>query len=278
MLMYHRLFCFLTVMSLCLYHDSLLADTELIYTHQANSVFGNPTIIQIQGSKVRMERNGGQLYLIYDHDTQTLLMVDPKTQTYVVNTLETLRSRTQYLATMQQQFTQQLKQQIEELPLPQRVIALKRLEQAEKMLKIPRPTITVEYEQRTDMILGKPCKIAHFKIRTQLLRTFCYAPHTVINTHDFEQLHALFDFMNQLSEEAAYIQEQPKITVNLSSLIFEASLVLSSHNMVQNTVEELAEIKVAPLDPQLFTIPSNYFELEPSSQQFPIPSLSLTPS
>lgn len=270
--MYHRLFYSVPlIISLCLYHGSIKADTELIYTQQTNSVFGNPTIIQIQGSKVRMERNGGDLYLIYDHNTQTLFSINPKNQTYVTNTLATIRARTEHLVAMQQQFTQQLKKQIEELPERQRAATLKRLEQAEKMLKIPQPKFAIEYDTKTDLILGKPCKIARFKVRTQLMRTLCYAPHSIINAEDFQQLKAMFEFMNQLAQEAARIQEQTQTPINLNSLIFEDSLILRNHNTVPDTQEELSVINTAPLDVQLFTIPSDYAELEPNNQPPSIP-------
>lgn len=270
--MYHRLFYSVTlIISLCLYHGSLKADTELIYTQQANSVFGSPTIIQIKGSKVRMERNGDNLYLIYDHDTQTLFSINPKNQTYVTNTLTTIRARTQHLVAMQQQFTQQLKKQIEELPERQRANTLKRLEQAEKMLKIPQPNFAIEYDTKTDLILGKPCKIARFKVRTQLMRTLCYAPHSIISTEDFQQLKAMFEFMDQLAQEAARIQEQAQTLINLNTLIFEDRLILRSHNPVPDTREELSTINTAPLDAQLFTIPSHYSELEPNNQPPLIP-------
>lgn len=263
--MYHRVIYYVLLISLGLCQGSLRADTELIYTSQTNKVFGSPTIIQIQGSKVRMEHSGDNLYLLYDHDTQTLISVNPKTQHYVVNTLDTIRLSTQRLVSMQQEFVHNLKKQIQDLPESQRATALKRLEQAEKMLKIPQPKLTVDYDSKTDLILGKPCKIAYFKIRTQLIRTLCYAPHRVIEPRDFRRLKSMFNFMNQLSQEIARIQEQPPSSINLTSMVFDEGLVLSSHNVVQNTLEELAEIKTAPLNPQLFTIPSDYTELDANS-------------
>lgn len=114
------------------------------------------------------------------------------------------------------------------------------------MLKIPQPKFAIEYDTKTDLILGKPCKIARFKVRTQLMRTLCYAPHSIINAEDFQQLKAMFEFMNQLAQEAARIQEQAQTPINLNSLIFEDSLILRNHNTIPDTQEELSVINTAP--------------------------------
>lgn len=248
-----------------LYPSLSQADTELVYTNRLNSVFGHPTIIQIQGSKVRLERNGSSLYVLYDHENQTLFNIDSKTQTFVRSTLETVKERTRKLIELQSKFTEQLKKQISELPESQRTLAVKRLEQAEKMLKLPQPTVTIEYLSKTDLILGKPCKLALFKVRSQSIREICYAPHTVIPKTDLKQLTQMFDFMAQLSQASAHIQDLPSAPINLSSLIFEDHLILKNTNTTQKSTEELAEIKTRVLDQQLFAVPEHYQELDSAS-------------
>ncbi len=268
--MYHRLFfyspiSYLLIVYLGSYPHLGHADTELVYTNQLNSVFGYPTIIQIQGSKVRMQRNGSNFYLLYDHDKHTLFNIDAKSQSFVRSDLETIQTRTRKLVDMQSQFTDQLKKQINDLPEAQRLVATKRLEQAQKMLTLPQPNVTTEYDTKTDLILGKPCKLARYKVLSQPIHEVCYAPHSVISETDLQKFSQMFDFMNELAAESARIQNTSKSTINLTSLVFETKLVLKNSNLSQNTVEELAEIKTTPLDQQLFTIPENYSELDPAT-------------
>lgn len=241
-----------------------LADTTLTYTDSGFGPQERKTVIQIHGDKVRMGEANSDIYTLYDDSKKALYTVNTKTKQFIETTPEKIRKRMAKVVEMQNQFKEEMKKQMANMPEEQRKMLEERMKQAEESMKAPPPEMKMEKTDRKETVDGLECTISTVKMADQAIREVCTAGGDAVDSGDQQMLVTMFEYMDTIAEESAKAQGIAAPPEG-SAAVHKEGLALRIQALPQGPRSELTTISKDALKDTDFTVPEGYTEFEPSA-------------
>lgn len=241
---------------------STYADAKLAYIDQGMLSPERLTVLQIQADKVKMSDDQSTTYSIFDHTQQTLYTINPELKQYTTTSHKTLQQQVKRIHESRQQLKQRIQEQIAELPIKERQVAEKRLQQAETLVKLKMPKLTEVVTQTRRTFMGIPCIVTELRLNGQTMREVCNTQRA-LTPDDFKTLLAMFEFMDNIANALAQAQNKP-IPHYQTSQAHAAGLALQIKSPLNTSRSELVYISQQALDKEEFIIPADFQLLQPA--------------
>ncbi|MGV6809994.1 MAG: hypothetical protein ACWA5U_08970 [bacterium] len=241
--------------SLFLAHNTY-ADTQLTYTDTNNNMPAKMNTIYIKAHNVRSQDEQSTNYTLFDGQQNILYSVDTEKKQYTQVALENIKNMAQEAEQLQTQMREKITQDMVNLPDDQRKVVEQRLAHFEAQQKTPAPTVTTQKTAQTISVNNIPCTVYQVSIGNKPSRESCINAQAM-PANDLKTLHAMFGFMNQMSQYTAKIRgEKIPDFANLPS--YSLGLAVRIQALPKGMKSELTGIQQADLKPDLFSIPSDY--------------------
>jgi hypothetical protein len=264
---------FATVVALSLSSVSQ-ADAILQYTDSGES---SGSTLMIKGSQVRMEEreaDGSTVYSLFDSKTRTLVMVIDEERSYAELTEDGLRAQAGEVRAMQEQFLQQMRQQMEQMPPDQRAMMEQQMRQMgidAAMLSgddAPVPDSSALETRRTGTsgtIGGVRCEGMEVLMDGTRTNELCVAdPQQLgLSAADFATLRTLFEFMQSLSDIALSMGGPFAADMSAEMLPVVDGVPVQVKNLQDGSVTTLQSVSTDTLSADLFQVPDGYQRVDP---------------
>jgi hypothetical protein len=251
------------------------ADATLQYTDSGEE--GSGSTLMIKGSQVRMEEreaDGSTVYSLFDSETRTFVMVIDEERGYAELTEDGLRAQAGEVRAMQEQFLQQMRQQMEQMPPEQRSMMEQQMLQMgidAAMLSgedSPVPDSSALETRRTggsSTIGGVRCEGMEVLLDGTRTNELCVAdPEKLgLSAADFATLRILFEFMQSLSDIALSMGGPFAAEMSAEMLPVVDGVPVQVKNLQDGSVITLESVSTDALSADLFQVPAGYQRVDP---------------
>lgn len=242
----------LTAVALMTATAAASADTTLTTTNQFGNTTGTDTI-QIANGMVRVDNSQGG-YMLFDSGDNTMTMVQPSDESYMVMTEEAVRS----MGNAVQQAMKQLESQMANMPPQQREQMRRMMEERMGGMmgggKTSKPEIVNTGETRS--VAGYDCSVVRIMVDGASKGSACMADFDALGipAGDQQTIQAMIDFSLALTEQFGDM-----MPAHMKAMAGQGYPVQYESQAGGTPVNgSLKNVSTEPLADDLFTVPSGY--------------------
>lgn len=250
------------------------ADATLRFTDNGE---GSGSTLMIRGNMVRMEEreaDGSTIYSLFDSETRTLTMIMDDERSYAELTEATLKAQADQVRTMQEEFLQQMRQQMEHMPPEQRGMMEQQMRQmgidpamlsGEDTPVADSSALQTRRTGKTGTVSGMRCVEVEVLLDGERTNELCVAePEQVgLDSGDFATLKQLFEFMQRLSDIALSMGGPFAAEMGAEMLPVVDGVPVRVRNLADGSVITLQSIATETLAQDLFRVPEGYQRVDP---------------
>lgn len=250
------------------------ADATLRFTDNGE---GSGSTLMIRGNMVRMEEreaDGSTIYSLFDSETRTLTMIMDDERGYAELTEAALKAQADQVRTMQEEFLQQMRQQMEHMPPEQRGMMEQQMRQmgidpamlsGEDTPVADSSALQTRRTGKTGAVSGIRCVEVEVLLDGERTNELCVAePEQVgLDSGDFATLKQLFEFMQRLSDIALSMGGPFAAEMGAEMLPVVDGVPVRVRNLADGSVITLQSIATETLAQDLFRVPEGYQRVDP---------------